>query len=144
MSATVREIEVRYRPASGRKPKLGSPESVFAVMAERLQDLPCERFYALYLNTRHRLLGVHLVSAGTLNQSLVHPRDVFAPALKANAAAVIVVHNHPSGDPLPSREDHEVTRRLKQAGELLGVGLLDHVVIGGDRYQSFAREGWLA
>jgi DNA repair protein RadC len=83
------------------------------------------------------------VSRGSLNQSLVHPREVFAPAVRESAAAVLALHNHPSGDPRPSREDHEVTRRLSEAGEILGIRLLDHVVIGGEGFTSFAREGWL-
>ena len=97
----------------------------------------------LLLDTRHRLIREVEVSRGSLNQSLVHPREVFAPALREAAAAILVVHNHPSGDPSPSREDHEVTRRLAKAGELLGIPLLDHVVIAAQGHTSFARNGWL-
>ena len=85
-----------------------------------------------------------LVSQGTLTASLVHPREVFAPALREAAAAIVILHNHPSGDARPSREDHEVTRRLCQVGEILGIPLLDHIVIGAEGYASFAQKGWLS
>ncbi len=123
--------------------KLGSPEQVFSHFGARLRRCRQEVFFALLLDRRHRLIGEVEVSRGSLNQSLVHPREVFAPALRESAAAILVLHNHPSGDPRPSREDHEVTRRLARAGELLGVRLLDHVVIGAEGYASFARSGWL-
>jgi len=83
------------------------------------------------------------VSEGSLNQSIVHPREVFAPAVRESAAAVIFVHNHPSGDPSPSREDREITRRLKEAGELLGIRVLDHVIVGDGSYYSFTESGVL-
>jgi DNA repair protein RadC len=124
--------------------RLHSPKQVFAHFGARLRQLRQETFFVLLLDSRHRLLREVEVSRGSLNQSLVHPREVFAPALREAAAAILVLHNHPSGDPLPSREDHEVTRRLHESGELLGVPLLDHVVIGADGYTSFAERGWLA
>jgi DNA repair protein RadC len=124
--------------------RLHSPKQVFAHFGARLRQLRQETFFVLLLDSRHRLLREVEVSRGSLNQSLVHPREVFAPALREAAAAILVLHNHPSGDPLPSREDHEVTRRLHESGELLGVPLLDHVVIGADAYTSFAERGWLA
>jgi DNA repair protein RadC len=99
---------------------------------EQLQDIKAERkehFVCLYLNARHELLHKELVSIGTVNASIVHPRDVFAPALLHNAVAVIVAHNHPSGDATPSAEDREVTHRLKDAGRLLGISLLQHIII---------------
>ncbi len=123
--------------------KLGSPEQVFSHFGVRLRRCRQEVFFALLLDSRHRLIGEVEVSRGSLNQSLVHPREVFAPALRESAAAILVLHNHPSGDPQPSREDHEVTRRLARAGELLGIRLVDHVVIGAESYASFARSGWL-
>ncbi len=123
--------------------KFQSPHQVFAHFASRLRRTRQEVFYVLLLDSRHRLLREVEVSRGSLNQSLVHPREVFAPALRESAAAILVLHNHPSGDPHPSREDHEVTRRLARAGEILGVPLLDHVVIGGEGFTSFAERGWL-
>jgi DNA repair protein RadC len=93
------------------------------------------------LDTKNRVLGFHVVSVGSLGASLVHPREVFKIAILANAASVILVHNHPSGDPEPSAEDRRVTERLKEAGELVGIPVLDHVVIGDGRYVSFTDRG---
>jgi len=123
--------------------KLDAPERVFAHFRARLRHARQESFFALLLDSRHRLIREVEVSRGSLNQSLVHPREVFGPALREAAAALVVVHNHPSGDPEPSREDAEVTTRLSRAGEVLGVRLLDHVVIGADEFRSFARMGAL-
>jgi DNA repair protein RadC len=124
--------------------RLSSPEQVYEHFGVRLRRCRQERFLTLLVDTRHRLVAEVEVSRGSLNQSLVHPREVLSAAVRESAAAVLALHNHPSGDPLPSREDHEVTRRLAEAGEILGIRLLDHVVVGGDGFVSFAREGWLA
>jgi DNA repair protein RadC len=102
-----------------------------------------EHFLVLALNGKNRLLGVETVSIGTLTASLVHPREVFTSLILAKAAAFILAHNHPSGDPTPSIEDHSITRRLKECGELFGLGLLDHVVLGHERYFSMADQGVL-
>ncbi len=124
--------------------RLGGPEQVWAHFAGRLRGLRQEVFTVLLLDTRQRLIREVEVSRGSLNQSLVHPREVYGPAMREAAAAILVVHNHPSGDPRPSREDHDVTRRLVRVGQLLGIPLLDHVVIGTQGYCSFARSGWLS
>ncbi|MEM7198981.1 MAG: DNA repair protein RadC [Planctomycetota bacterium] len=97
-----------------------------------------ERFYALLLDARQRVLGLRMVSTGGLLAAPVHPREVFTAAIREGAAALVVAHNHPSGDPAPSHEDRAVTERLRRAGELVGVELLDHVVVGDERYYSFA------
>jgi DNA repair protein RadC len=123
--------------------KLHSPEQVVAHFGARLRRCRQEVFTVLLLDSRHRLIGEVEVSRGSLNQSLVHPREVFAPALRESAAAILVVHNHPSGDPQPSREDVEVTQRLVRAGEILGIKVVDHLIIGGLDYTSFARTGQL-
>lgn len=102
-------------------------------MDPHVRGLERETFHVLALDGKHRLLSRHAVSTGTLTTSLVHPREVFRAAVREGAAAVIAVHNHPSGDPEPSTEDVEVTRRLLEAGQLLGIPLLDHVVIGDAR-----------
>lgn len=115
---------------------LRSPASVHALMAPELRGLDRETFHALLLDGKHRLQRRHRVSEGTLTSSLVHPREVFGPALREGAAALIVVHNHPSGDPEPSAEDLAVTRRLIEAGQIVGVPLLDHVVVGAEGYVS--------
>lgn len=102
-----------------------------------------EHFLVLSLNARRQLLRVETVSVGTLSASLVHPREVFAPAISNGAAAVVVVHNHPSGDPSPSAEDREATRRLQRAGELLGIPLADHVIVAESSFFSFRESGIL-
>ena len=96
----------------------------------------------MHLDGKNRICCVDEVSVGSLNQSIVHPREVFKTALLSSAAAIIILHNHPSGDPSPSREDIEITRRLKDAGDIIGVRLLDHIVIG-DTYCSFVERGLL-
>ena len=96
-----------------------------------------------HLDSKNRLLCLEIVSVGSLNASIVHPREVYKSALLSSAAAIVFVHNHPSGDPTPSREDIELTSRLKQASDLLGIRLLDHVVIGSGRHFSFADSGLL-
>ena len=107
-----------------------------------------ERVLALHFNIKHRLIGVHVVSVGTLDAALVSPRDTFKAALLSNAAAVVIAHNHPSGDPTPSGEDRALCDRLRQAGELLGVTLLDFVIVTdpaeGVRYHSFRERGGLS
>ena len=106
-------------------------------------DSDRENFLVAALDARRRVIGVSTVSVGTLSASLVHPREVFKPAILLNAAAVIVCHNHPSGDPTPSAEDREATRRLVKAGELLGIPVADHIILGeGEAFFSF-REGGL-
>lgn len=106
-----------------------------------LADECKEHFYCLHLDSKNRVQCLDLVSMGSLNASIVHPREVFKGALLSSAAAILFVHNHPSGDPEPSREDLELTKRLTEAGQLLGVRVLDHVIIGRGRYTSLADQG---
>jgi DNA repair protein RadC len=113
-----------------------SAERVFRWIAPQLQGFQRETFQVLLLDGKHRLKRQEIVSIGTLTTSLVHPREVFRPAVREAAAAVICAHNHPSGDPHPSAEDLEVTRRLLDAGRTLGIPLLDHVILGAGRYVS--------
>lgn len=115
--------------------KVGSPALVSEILAE-YHASPVEVFVALALDARHRILALWTVSQGSATATLVHPREVFGPALRVGAVAVIVAHCHPSGDCTPSAEDVEVTRRLLAAGELLGVPVLDHVVIGAGAFTS--------
>jgi len=120
--------------------RIRGPADVFRHFHPRLRDAPHERFLAILLDGRHRVLRHEVVSQGTLTASLVHPREVFRPALREAAAALILVHNHPSGDPTPSPEDREVTARLVRAGELLGVRVLDHVIVAERGYTSLGPE----
>ena len=143
----VAAIELGRRGAARRLARgevLRSPGDVHRHFASRLRDEACERFLVLLLDGRHRVLGEVTVSQGTLTASLVHPREVFGPAIRRSAAAIVLVHNHPSGDPTPSAEDRSVTLRLRQAGELLGIRVVDHVIIAERGYYSFDEAGDLA
>lgn len=104
-------------------------------------DSPVEVFLAVLLDVKNRRMGDVRVSTGILNGSLIHPREVFSPALRERAASVLLVHNHPSGDPSPSAEDREATRRLRSAGGIVGIAVLDHVIIGDGSFYSFREEG---
>lgn len=133
-----REVE---RARAPRGPLLGRPEAVARIVAPDLRGLEVETFLALHLDARHRLVARTEVSRGTLTSAPVHPREVFGPALRAGAAAVVVVHNHPSGDPEPSAADLDVTRRLASAGQLVGVPLLDHLVWSSGGWVSLRERG---
>ncbi|HXY32150.1 MAG TPA: DNA repair protein RadC [Stellaceae bacterium] len=120
-----------------------SPRDVFAVYSPRLEDLPVEEFHVAVLDSQHRLERDVTVTRGILNSSLVHPREVFREAIAERAAAIILVHNHPSGDPTPSADDRLVTEQLMAAGRVLDIPVHDHVIVGRGRYTSFAESGLL-
>ena len=129
----VREVPDGYVPGS----PCTSPDVVSSIVRAVIGESPVEKFLVLILDGKYKLVAVDVVSTGTLNSSLVHPREVFGSALRTGGvAAIIVAHNHPSGDPTPSPEDRTVTRRLRDAGKLLGVPVLDHVIIGDGSYES--------
>lgn len=121
--------------------RIRGPEDVHTLMGPLLRDLPQEEFHALLLNAQHRVIRRVLVTRGLLDASLVHAREVFRPAILENAAAVVLTHNHPSGDPTPSAEDRAVTRHLSAAGRSLGIRVLDHVIVGDGCWVSLAQEG---
>jgi len=118
-------------------------KEVFAHFHQRLQDKKKECFHILLMDSKNRVIKEVKVSEGTLTSSLVHPREVFISAVKEAAASLILVHNHPSGDPTPSREDEKITHRLVEGGKLLGLRVLDHIIVGQGRYFSFADQGRL-
>lgn len=120
-----------------------SPEQVYEHYHYAYRDRKKEYFLALLLDGKNRIIRETQISEGSLNQSIVHPREVFTAAVRESAAAIILVHNHPTGDPTPSAEDLQITRRLKDAGDLMGVKILDHVVIGDGDFVSFAARGML-
>jgi len=120
-----------------------SPRDVFDAVREYLADVDREHFLTLLLNSKNAIVGVNTASIGTLNSSLVHPREVFKAAIIANSAAVILVHCHPSGNPDPSNEDLEITRRLAEAGKILGIEVLDHVIVGEGCWVSLKERGIL-
>lgn len=123
--------------------KIRGGVDVFRLLKDELIGADRERFLVLLLDNRYRVLAIEEVAVGSVSQALVHPREVYKSAVLANATALICVHNHPSGDPAPSDEDRSVTRRLKEAGDLLGIALLDHVIIGSETYHSFKEAGEL-
>jgi DNA repair protein RadC len=126
---------------AAEKPVLKTPEDVAGLVSSRLRDKKKEYFLAIMLDTKSRLIKVADVSIGSLDSSLVHPREAFREVISSCAASVIFAHSHPSGDTTPSEEDIKLTRRLAQAGEIIGVEVLDHVIIGGDKFLSLKREG---
>lgn len=139
------ELGRRFRAADGtaERPRIASARSAFETLRPRFVGAAKEEFVCLNLNVRLELIRVVPVSVGTLNQTLVHPRDAFSEAVRDSAHAVLFAHNHPSGDPTPSREDRAVTKRLLEAGKALGIEVLDHVIVGGDKFFSFAEAGEL-
>lgn len=140
--AAALELAELWRAAEDPPPPVDSPRAALAELGD-LARLKKEHFVALYLDAGHRPLFKETVSVGTLTASLVHPREVFAPAFERPAAALIVAHNHPSGDPTPSREDRDTTRRLCEAGRILGLPVLDHLVVASRGFFSFRERGLL-
>jgi DNA repair protein RadC len=137
-------IELGKRLATGSvRPMMSieGPEDVARIYMARMRGLKKEYFRGLYLDSKKRLLKEETISVGGLNTNSVHPREVFSTAIRESAAALIIVHNHPSGDPSPSREDISVTKSISEAAEMLGIELLDHMVIGKGRYVSLRQEG---
>jgi DNA repair protein RadC len=124
----------------GFKPTIHSPVDAAKLLVREMNYLDREHFKVINLNTKSQVLGIDNISIGSLNASLVHPREVFKQAIKRSTARLILVHNHPSGDPQPSREDLALTKRLCEAGELLGIPVLDHIILGNNNYLSMKEE----
>ena len=143
LSAAFELLRRTQSQSSPEKPTFKRSSDVAEVYLPLLRDLRKEVFKVLLLNRANRLIQEVPVSEGTLEASIVHPRDVFREALLAPAAGVILIHNHPSGNPTPSEEDLKITRQLVEAGKLLGVRVYDHIILAGERYRSFADEGLL-
>lgn len=118
-----------------------SPGDGAQYLMGRLRRETHEKFVVILLNTKNRIIRVKQIAEGSLSSAVVHPREVFAPAVAAHAASILVAHNHPSGDPYPSTEDRRLTQSLEEAGDILGIPLLDHLVIGDGRYYSFKEHG---
>lgn len=116
--------------------RIGSPDDAVGIVRDFLCDEDRERVIAIYLNTKNEPTAIHTVSIGNINTSIVHPREVMKAAILSNAAAMILAHNHPSGDCTPSKEDKEITKRLKEAGEILGIEVLDHLIVTSNDYVS--------
>lgn len=132
------------REGPAERGRIRGPRDIYERCAPMLRDLSQEEFRILLLNTHHHVIRETVVTRGTLDASLVHPREVFRPAIVESAAAIILVHNHPSGDPAPSPDDRAVTTQLAEAGRLLGIPVVDHVIVGDGCYISFVEAGLLA
>ena len=125
------------------RPVIKGPNDVVALMMEEMRGLDREHFRAVMLNTKNQVLGTDRIAVGTLSQSAIHARELFKNAIKMSAAGVVLVHNHPSGDPTPSKNDREITKRMVRAGDIIGITVLDHVVIGDNSFVSFKASGLL-
>ncbi|MBN2070875.1 MAG: DNA repair protein RadC [Candidatus Krumholzibacteriota bacterium] len=121
--------------------KVRGPEDVAWLMIPEMKGLDREHFKALLLDTRNGILKIVTVAIGSLNAALVHPREIFKAAVLASAAGIIIVHNHPTGNPEPSREDKELTKRFNQCGDLMGIDLVDHIIVGDDSFVSLRERG---
>lgn len=144
----IREVRVSYGrrlPVRSQTLNLKNPQEIVAVMATVLENEVIEVCYVLFLTTKTGLIHYHQLSRGTINTALVHPREVYQAALLVNASCIVLVHNHPSGDPTPSPDDIAVTHRVRDAGQVIGIELLDHVIVGQrDRFVSIRDMGGLA
>jgi len=130
------ELGRRLWPDGDAAPLVRGPEQIYDLTRD-IRGLNREHFVGFYLNSRHQVLRRDIISIGSLNASIVHPREVYLPAIAVSAASLVLAHNHPSGDPTPSEEDMAITRRLQEAGRLLGIELVDHVVVARESYASF-------
>lgn len=138
MENCVREIQIQYKNTSSvKQPAVTMPDDVAEFFRQVLPSNSKESFIALYLDGSKTPLGYNVVSTGTATASLVHPREVFQPAIHIGAVSLVVAHNHPSGNCVPSSADHAVTQKLKEVGELLGITLLDHIIISDSNHYSF-------
>lgn len=141
---SISEIYRRFKSyKSGAEYKITQPKDAADFVMEEMRNLKQERLRVIMLNTKNLVLSVKDVSIGSLNSSIVHPREVFCEAIKKNSASIIICHNHPSGDATPSSEDINVTKRLKECGKLIGIDLLDHIIIGDGKYISLKEKGIL-
>ena len=122
---------------------ISSPKDAYEMIKEQLEGLDREQFIIACLNTKNEPTNISVVSVGTLNKAIVHPREVFKTAILSNAASIMAFHNHPSGDTTPSQQDIQLTNRLYEAGELLGIKLLDHLIIGDGTFTSLKEKGYL-
>lgn len=149
---TAKALEIQAALELGRRlargtgeelPVIRSPKDVASLVMEDLRYLQREHFVCLFLNTKNRVLARETLSIGSLSSTIVHPRELFRAAVKRSAASVVCAHNHPSGDPTPSADDIELTNRLVEAGRIMGIELLDHLVIGDGRFTSLKEQGYM-
>jgi DNA repair protein RadC len=139
------ELARRFQESQAppERAELNNPEAVYRLLKPDLTERKKECFFTVVLDARNRFIRKERISTGSLDTTLAHPREVFEPALRDGARAVVLAHNHPSGDPTPSEDDIRLTRRLAEAGKLLGIIVQDHIIIAGDQYYSFRSQGLL-
>jgi DNA repair protein RadC len=138
---TIAELQKRINQSKKPVKKISCAQDVFDLFHERLKDEKQENFYVLMLDTKNNIIGEHLISKGILDASIIHPREVFKPAIKNSASKIILVHNHPSGDPAPSSEDLEITEKLMKTGDEIGIKVLDNIIIGKEEFWSWKEKG---
>ncbi|MCG7386524.1 DNA repair protein RadC [Paenibacillus sp. ACRRY] len=137
-------IELGHRIAKSRRvqsPSIRTPRDAADILLEQLRYLQKEHFVCLFLNSKNHIIAQETLSMGSLNASIVHPREVFRAAIKCSSASIVCAHNHPSGDPTPSPEDIQITKRLIEAGSIVGIDVLDHIIIGDGTYVSLKEKG---
>lgn len=139
----VKESSTRYEAI--RKSQIRSPKEIYNILTDvlELQDESIEKFGIINLDVKNRINGIHMLSTGVLDATIVHPREVFKAAMLNNSSSIILFHNHPSGDPTPSAEDVKMTKRLKEVGELIGITVIDHIIVGDFRYISLKEIGMM-
>lgn len=123
--------------------KIMTPKDCLEIVKPLLEECDRERLVVCCLNAKNEPTNISIVSIGSLSTSIVHPREVFKTAVISNSASIIIAHNHPSGDPIPSKEDISITERLKESGKIIGINLIDHLIIGDSKYLSLKEEGYL-
>lgn len=139
----VAELGRRIPQNSSEEISIRSPREVAGALMNRLRYLKQEHFDIVLLNTKNKVIAIESITVGSLNSSIVHPREVFNRAIRRCSAAIILAHNHPSGDPTPSQDDIRITRRLIEAGQVIGIQVLDHIIIGDGKYKSLKQEGFI-
>jgi len=139
----IREVEVRYKSGKNVQEVVSSPEDVARFMRDKVRGLCREKFFMLGVDNKNRVNVWEEVSSGTVSEAVIHPREVFQAAILCNCSSIILCHNHPSGVLAPSAEDKATTKRMKEAGEILGIPILDHVIVSESGYYSLKEEGWL-
>lgn len=139
----IREAKISFKSLKTEAFHVSSPNAVFNFIKSQIGYATKEHFIVLGMDNKNMILVYHIVSIGTISEAIVHPREVFFPVMKALCSGAVIVHNHPSGNTAPSRQDIETTKRMVEAGKILGIPVLDHVIVGNDSYYSLKENGYL-
>lgn len=133
----IREVVIKFKPLDTERINVSNPEAVSRFIRSKIGDDAVESFILLCVNNKNTVISYSVISVGTITETIIHPREVFLPAIMTKASCVIVAHNHPSGNNLPSREDISTTKRLVEAGKIIGIPVLDHIIVGFNDFASF-------